>query len=435
MTSAADNLSKLFPIDRAVSQNKSSVAMESGGVHVRFAAAAWNYGLLLPMNKIALEGANLADRQAVVKGMFHCISGNLEAALVGPNFSQILDVAEITPSDESAEINLLATRLGDVGGMVLRTLGPATSLCDVLVQKISVSLLDGSTGAGAFEPVGLRLLRAWSNYYGQRADTITEKLRAAAYNDLRVPIAIPWVDGLQLRLQPNNDMCRAIAVSGLYEPRIMLALQAALPMGGTFIDVGANMGTLAVFGARCVGAAGSVHAFEPSPRDFNRLTDNIALNDLARVVTANEIAIGDKSGTARLHIADERRSGLNTLAREFAYDAEEVAVIEVPMVSLDQYVAERKIDRIDLIKLDIEGAELFALKGAHEVLSRLKPDLIFEVLPKALLAFGDSVNELEVFLKSFGYSFFDLLEDKLAPQPIKNLAALKSDTVLAESRL
>ena len=254
-----------------------------------------------------------------------------------------------------------------------------------------------------------------------------------AYKTLRAPIAIPWVGGLQLRLQPNNDMCRAIAVSGLYEPRVMLAMQAALPKGGTFIDVGANMGVLTLFGAHCVGATGSVHAFEPSPRDFKRLCDNIALNDIERVVTANESALGDKPGAVRFHIADQRRSGLNTLAQMFAYNAEDIAVIKIPVVTLDQYVTEKKIGRVDLIKLDIEGAELSALKGAREVLARLRPDLILEVLPNTLLAFGDSVDALEDFLKSFCYSFFDLREEGLTPEPINDLAGLKSGMLFARA--
>ena len=107
----------------------------SDGVRMRFAAAAWNYGLSIPLDKAALEQLALADRKAVVSMSLRCISGHLEAALVGPDFNHILDVAAIEPSEKADEIILLAYRLKDVGGIILRTLGPAASLCDVLVQE------------------------------------------------------------------------------------------------------------------------------------------------------------------------------------------------------------------------------------------------------------------------------------------------------------
>jgi FkbM family methyltransferase len=169
-----------------------------------------------------------------------------------------------------------------------------------------------------------------------------------------------------------------------------------LAPGQVVIDVGANVGYYALTAASRVGPYGRVVAFEPGPAPAARLRENAALNGLSNL-TVVEAAVSDRPGTLRLNLGEN--SEANSL-----YDAGPSAVgsVEVQVVALDEHV--EGLDRVDLIKIDAEGAEVGVLRGARRLLSGPSaPPLIVEANPVTLRGAGESVASLRAELVSLGY--------------------------------
>ena len=142
--------------------------------------------------------------------------------------------------------------------------------------------------------------------------------------------------------------------------------------GMTVFDVGANVGETTYLFSRLV-RPGSVHAFEPGPEAFRRLSAVAEAAELKNVVS-NQMAVSDHDGEARLNVYDREHMSWNTLANrplhEYGSDAKPVGVEVVPCVTIDQYCERRQIEHIDLLKLDVEGAELQCLRGASRMLKQ-----------------------------------------------------------------
>jgi FkbM family methyltransferase len=181
-----------------------------------------------------------------------------------------------------------------------------------------------------------------------------------------------------------------------YEPEL-LYLEKVLSPGKTFVDVGANFGIYTLIASALVGDAGRVIAFEPSLQSFPVLQRNITLNGLTNIA-AFRVALCDKRGAARLYHADDPVS--HSLGKDPSWkdEGEEVAT-EI----LDHFIEQDKIQRVDVIKLDVEGAEELVLRGAKGALSRMRPVIIFEVHPAASARLGLSSCGASNLLKELGY--------------------------------
>lgn len=241
----------------------------------------------------------------------------------------------------------------------------------------------------------------WSRAYGTvEAADAAGRLRERVFAGLARPVLVEAM-GVRLWLEPGDELSRAVLLSGLYEPSMLLAMRSLLPEGGVFADIGAHCGLVAAFGARRVGPAGRVIAFEPSPREFARLQANLAAGDLTQV-EARRTAVADAPGTFTLRLAEAGHAGHNTLGERFAYEGVAVAeLVPVEAVTLDQALA--GLDRCDLIKMDIEGAELRALRGGAAALARLRPAMIIEVFDRSLAGCGDTEAGVLAWLDAAGY--------------------------------
>jgi FkbM family methyltransferase len=163
-------------------------------------------------------------------------------------------------------------------------------------------------------------------------------------------------------------------------------LKRILSAGDVVVDAGANIGIHSQFLARCVGAAGIVHSFEPSPENFKHLQS--ATRKLANV-RLSQAAVGEFSERARLYLSDK----LNVDHRTYMTEEESRHTVPIDIIALDDYF--KPGQRVDLIKMDIQGYELHALRGASRVLadnSDLK--LLVEFWPYGLKQAG--VNWLEL---------------------------------------
>jgi FkbM family methyltransferase len=209
--------------------------------------------------------------------------------------------------------------------------------------------------------------------------------------------------GVSLWLDPADAISRTILISraGKWEPEVWQAISSGLPDGGVFFDVGAHIGYDSLKAATVVGETGRVVAFEPNPNTITQLRSNVAASG-ARNVVVQPIACTDRETTLTLFDSSPGgNSGSTSLSRENAGPV--TRAYRVRGRPIDDVVKELGLRRLDVLKADVEGAELIVLRGATETLRQFHPKLILEVVPRQLANMGTSVEELEAFIRSLGY--------------------------------
>jgi FkbM family methyltransferase len=168
------------------------------------------------------------------------------------------------------------------------------------------------------------------------------------------------------------------------------------------IDVGVNIGAMLLSFARLI-PNGMVIGFEPDAKNFLKARENLKLNDFGNVRIIQK-GLGEEAATVKLFRVNEGNEGMNrilsdaehALEKDFAFD-------EIEIVKLDDFADENKLDRIDLIKIDVEGYELKVLRGAEQVLRKYSPVLFIELDDDNLKAQNNSAQELILFLNEIGY--------------------------------
>lgn len=236
-------------------------------------------------------------------------------------------------------------------------------------------------------------------------------------NEIEEPIALRWYDGLRVRTFLGNDMSRCLFIGGSFEPNEFVFLGAFLRPGMVFVDAGANDGLYTLFAAKRVGATGRVVAIEPSTREHARLVENIRLNRLTNVDVV-KVAVADEPATSKLAVAQYGHEGLNTLGGTIANPTVATTHLEdVRVETIDRLADELGLERIDAIKLDVEGSEARAVAGARSVIERFRPILQLELNEEALEAQGSTREELVAALSSVDYALwvFDDTTAQLRP--------------------
>lgn len=235
----------------------------------------------------------------------------------------------------------------------------------------------------------------------RRAERAREELRRRP-----LPAVERDARGLLFELETHGELERFAEHGGHFEAAEIDVAVRLLDPGATAVDVGANVGAFAAPLARAVAPGGRVHAFEPLAATRRRLERTIELNRLGDVVVVNAAAVSDAPGSAELHLYGAGYESWSSLAgRTIAEAGGERAPSErltVPTVTLDDYAAEAGIDRIALLKVDVEGGEERVLAGAARLLAegRVEAALV-EVADTTLSAFGTSAAELLELLERY----------------------------------
>jgi len=281
-------------------------------------------------------------------------------------------------------------------------------------------------------PPTLRRIPGWHTHWG--VDAPSHPLlsgRLELWSSLTGPVLMRWVADLLVAAWPGNEISRALFLTGNYEPNELVWMSDELTNGMTVIDVGANMGLYSMIASKLVGESGSVIALEPSAREFQRLAFHVTLNDLQNI-RCFLVAASDSSGDARLRIAGEWNAGHNTLGKFFDPAVVTAREEDVRTRTIDALVADLGLERVDLVKIDVEGHELKVLAGAVETLTRFRPRILIEVFEETLRRQGASVDAVLTRLEGLRYvlSEFSDRNGELVPlsQPVgarsQNLVAL-----------
>jgi FkbM family methyltransferase len=199
--------------------------------------------------------------------------------------------------------------------------------------------------------------------------------------------------GAGLRLEASG--AKAAFTVGTDEPAVQEELVRILHPGSVVYDVGANVGFLTLIAARLVGPEGHVYAFEPIPANVRAIERNAALNELGNV-TVVELALSDRAGDAVLRIPHANQGARLASLGESSGEEE----LTVRTAALDELDGLRPPD---LLKLDVEGAELLVLQGAKRCLETHRPALICEL--------HDTRAAIEELLPQLGYEVTRIVRD------------------------
>jgi FkbM family methyltransferase len=181
--------------------------------------------------------------------------------------------------------------------------------------------------------------------------------------------------------------------------------RALVRPGDTVLDIGANTGQYTCLFATLAGKSGAVHAFEPIPPTFEILKENTAGYVQKYHVTLNDCAMGESEGSVKMFVADDRFTEASMVRHSMS---SHTANYESPVTTVDRYVKEKGIGTVALIKCDVEGAELLAMKGARELLKSKTPPMLFlEAWSGWTKDFGYQPADLFSFLeKEAGYHIY-----------------------------
>jgi FkbM family methyltransferase len=179
--------------------------------------------------------------------------------------------------------------------------------------------------------------------------------------------------------------------------------------GMTFLDIGANIGLFSLAaGKKLSGQLSFIYAFEPCPSTFASLEANLLRNGLA-TVRAIRVALSDQTGEASLYVNTALKDALNSLEDPSHSDAEVVGREVVQTITLDDFVARENIARVDVMKVDVEGAELLVFRGGRKLLERPDaPLILYEGYSWCTAGFHYHPVELMWQLEELGYELFIL---------------------------
>jgi len=209
--------------------------------------------------------------------------------------------------------------------------------------------------------------------------------------------------GYQFLCNLRDTICREVCFTGRYEPQETAIFNSILRPGMSFVDVGANWGYFTLMAASLVGPGGRVLSLEPDPRLFSILEGNKSRNQLQHV-TCLQVAAASEQG--RLALAGYDEEGENFGISRITADGEGAGPsFTVEADSLDRILEREHLESVDLMKMDIEGAEVFALPGLEASLhdARVKR-LLLELHPGLIAEHGGTADQLIGLLHQAGYT-------------------------------
>jgi FkbM family methyltransferase len=242
----------------------------------------------------------------------------------------------------------------------------------------------------------------------------------------RLPFGAWWVVG-------NSTIDSGLLWRG-FETAELRFVEKFLAPGMCVLDIGAHHGLYTFLASKRVGSGGTVVAFEPSPRERRLLARNLRLNPSPNVRIEN-YALGHEASKAELFLVQGSEDGCNSLRPPAVAATTQTVLVDV--ISLDDYLLNAGLNRVDLVKLDVEGAERDVLLGASNLLSRsLRPVILAEVQDIRTRPWGYPAREIVQLLDRVGYEWFRILSSGLlAPADIHeqsydaNLVAIPRDRV------
>lgn len=221
-------------------------------------------------------------------------------------------------------------------------------------------------------------------------------------------------NGCTFYLDPASNFGMRLLKDGKYEPACTHAILSLLNEGDTFVDLGANEGYFSILASKKVGKNGKVFSIEPQQRLWEVIQKNYELNYCSNA-TIIPYAVGEKEEKLIINLYPSINTGASSLSNEENFGKTRNNVRKkffgtqhIQTKQLDKLAEDYHTGKINLIKIDIEGFEFFALKSAQNLLkNKMIEHILIEFHPPQLKDLGQSEEEIIKFLNSFGYEKSD----------------------------
>lgn len=210
----------------------------------------------------------------------------------------------------------------------------------------------------------------------------------------------------------QNDSLR-LSIHGSHEPFETELLSKWIKESDYVLDLGANIGYFTLIMSKLVGDSGKVFSFEPSMDNFEILKKNIKVNNCNNVIIEN-MAVGNKNGEIKLYLSDNQ--SMHTLYENTISTNRSVTV---PIIKLDDYYNKKSINKINVIKMDVEGAELDTLRGMSNILTENKDVVLFvEFNPESIKKAGMLPKDQLAFIDDLGFKIYVIYESAQKIKPM-----------------
>ncbi|MFH1671324.1 MAG: FkbM family methyltransferase [Candidatus Portnoybacteria bacterium] len=204
---------------------------------------------------------------------------------------------------------------------------------------------------------------------------------------------------------------RTYAFDRIHEESTTNLFKKTIKKGDVVVDLGANIGYFTLLAAKLAGKEGKVYSFEPEPRNYNYLLKNIGLNGYKNIL-AMQKAVSDRNGTTKLYVCPYD-TGHHTINQQEGIEdyrhgrQGEVTAIDIETVALDDFLKDKE-NSVNVMKIDVEGAEMLALSGMDRILKENKDIKIFvEFFPLLIRKMGSSPEEfIRRLLEDYHFSIF-----------------------------
>ena len=233
------------------------------------------------------------------------------------------------------------------------------------------------------------------------------KILIALFNPIEVQGHKMFINDPELLTNPYSENFRA----GI--------LKRELKRGDIALDLGANLGYFTLFMAKIVGEEGKVFAFEPHPKNFSLLKKNIEINGYRNIILVQK-AVSDRIGKEKLYYKKDGRFTDGTLCPL----QKDRSFVEVETVKLADFIKER----INFIKMDIEGAEGLVIQDVPLIFKNKPLKMLFEFHPKLIKKFGLEPLKILTTLEDYGFDLFKINEKEKKIELVKDLQQLLDET-------
>jgi FkbM family methyltransferase len=204
--------------------------------------------------------------------------------------------------------------------------------------------------------------------------------------------------------------------------------------GDDLLRHGANQGFYSILLSKLAGKTGKVFSFEPVKKELRKMKLNLNLNFCRNVIVENK-AVSCQDGIGEIFVCLDGHASRSSLAPPPQEVKARTTIEKIPLISLDSYVKENNIKRVDLIKIDVEGGERDILKGGELTIKCFQPVIMIELADVAAAQHGYHARESYLILQSYNYTLFEVLvngclkEAKLKESYGENLIAIPTHRV------
>jgi FkbM family methyltransferase len=277
--------------------------------------------------------------------------------------------------------------------------------------------------------IGLRFLTQ-----GERLSCTTERLLArfnetyGVYVPETLEVELPY--GARLECYMREYVQMQMWLYGGYEPTESYLVCSSVDESTCMVDAGANIGQYTIQVGKCLGLEGSVHAFEPAKDNYSRLARNVANNGLSNRCVINQMALSDQKIWCETVLPEECQGEFPNHGAFYIREVPESTANAVTSIDLDTYCDKRRLHKVDLMKIDVEGNEVKVLAGARRIIGKSRPMIVMEVNRRALERVGSSLEDLSAEVYSLGLNAIRIGNSSRECEKLEGLTGIEFSNVL-----